>query len=81
MNFVCPNCKNSTLHKIQCQVTVVSEVNSVDENGEVNSDDIESYVGEDEYFECGECSVKLLNKGGSFVSNGKELYQWLKENG
>jgi hypothetical protein len=72
--FTCPECGEHHLEEVMLNVTVSSEVTSVDEFEECEYDVQTNDGGEVDRYECAECGWVVPN-----VKDAFDLFNWLKK--
>ena len=78
--FKCPGCGGSRLEEVMVDVTVLSTVAWIEEDGGVVYSDQRNEDGEVVRYQCEECGTVLCVKGEK-ITTAEELAAWLKKHG
>ena len=79
LQFTCPNCGTHRLEEIMSDVSVASEIASINEEGD---HDYGEQTNEDGYiakYQCIHCGHILMNNG-SVITDCIEMAEWVKNN-
>ena len=80
MKFTCPECNHNKLEEVLSDVTVISEISSIDENGEVEYGKQTNCDGSICRYECKACGFILLDDEKLPIVDVEGLVEWLKYN-
>jgi len=59
LEFKCPACDSSRFEEVMINVTVISEINSVDKDGDIDYGDQSNHDGEVSHYQCTGCGRPL----------------------
>lgn len=79
LNFTCSKCGNNTLDEVMSNVTVISVVLSVDEDGDLVYGDRVPEGGTVDAYQCGKCGKPVTDDGGYPIVGPYSLAEFLSK--
>jgi len=81
LTFTCPECKNHIIEEVTENVTLFSQILTIDEDGDFEYDLIDQSDGELSHYQCSDCGWIVVDENGLKITDCLDLIKWLKTRG
>ena len=81
LTFTCPKCKNHIIEEVTENVTLFSQILTIDEDGDFEYNLEDQSDGELSRYQCWYCGYIIVDENKQKITDCLELVKWLKSRG